>query len=137
MTRTGSLFNGIAFSTALLLAGCTGSSAPAALSPASPAAATEALVPMEAPSQLQGSETPNAVTAQLNPPHGEPGHDCAIPVGAPLDGSGSAGNNTMMPTPAPAPMPVADPVTGKGMLNPAHGEPGHDCAVPVGSPLPG
>ncbi|MBK8747904.1 MAG: hypothetical protein IPM04_08530 [Saprospiraceae bacterium] len=28
------------------------------------------------------------------------------------------------------------PAGGSGKINPAHGQPGHSCAVPVGSPLP-
>ncbi len=42
----------------------------------------------------------------------------------------------------PAPQPVAQPSTApaggsaSGRVNPAHGEPGHDCSVPVGQPLP-
>lgn len=77
----------------------------------------------------------------LNPAHGEPGHDCAFPVGAPLTGSAGA------PTPAPAavtaappaPSPLGGPIpkfNANANLNPAHGMPGHDCAVAVGAPLP-
>ncbi|WP_417266254.1 hypothetical protein [Brumimicrobium sp.] len=63
----------------------------------------------------------------LNPPHGEPGHDCAVPVGQPLNAA--AGANVNAPT-------VNTPkVNNNVRLNPAHGEPGHDCAVPVGQPL--
>ncbi|MGV9011179.1 MAG: hypothetical protein ACOH13_01160 [Flavobacteriales bacterium] len=138
MTKTGSLFHGLAFSASLLLVACTEPAAPAVVEPTPPAAASEALMPMDAPSQQPGMDTPVPMTAQLNPPHGEPGHDCAIPVGAPLDGSGNAGNNAAMQMPpATAPMPPASPISGMGKINPAHGEPGHDCAVPVGSPLPG
>ena len=64
-------------------------------------------------------------TVKLNPAHGQPGHDCAIPVGQPLPSSVGVNvpnvNNT------------AAPKTVK--LNPPHGQPGHDCAVPVGDPL--
>src|SRR5690554_3408552 len=67
----------------------------------------------------------NGVT--LNPPHGEPVHDCAVPVGQPLNAA--AGANVNAPT-------VNTPkVNNNVRLNPAHGEPGHDCAVPVGQPL--
>lgn len=49
-----------------------------------------------------------------NPPHGQPGHRCDIPVGDPL--------------------PV---VTNSNVkLNPPHGQPGHRCDIAVGSPLP-
>jgi hypothetical protein len=51
---------------------------------------------------------------ELNPPHGEPGHRCDIPVGSPLN----------------------PPVEKKEVrLNPPHGEPGHRCDIAVGSPL--
>ncbi|WP_167605303.1 hypothetical protein [Maribellus sediminis] len=49
-----------------------------------------------------------------NPPHGQPGHRCDIPVGDPLPATAS--NNPK--------------------LNPPHGQPGHRCDIPVGSPLP-
>ncbi|MDP9958508.1 hypothetical protein [Chryseobacterium lathyri] len=75
----------------------------------------------------------------MNPPHGQPGHRCDIPVGQPL-------NSKPAPTPAPQPVqsaaqnvpgPVtAAPPTGeKPKLNPAHGEPWHNCALKVGDPL--
>lgn len=65
----------------------------------------------------------------LNPPHGEPGHDCALPVGAPLDGTPQPRLVQPNLSPIPAKTTVA-PGT-----NPPHGEPGHDCAIPVGAPL--
>lgn len=78
--------------------------------------------------------------AGLNPPHGEPGHDCAIAVGAPLNGSPAANTIPSAPptmnfptSPIAAPSPAAAP--GGPRLNPPHGQPGHDCAVQVGAPL--
>lgn len=82
--------------------------------------------------------TNTAATVALNPEHGAPGHRCDIAVGAPLNSPGS--------TPAPAPISTPAPVTLKPQtppqpannnvrLNPAHGQPGHDCAIPVGQPL--
>lgn len=53
-----------------------------------------------------------------NPAHGQPGHDCSIPVGAPLK-----------------PVAVAESNTSEVKLNPEHGLPGHDCSIPVGAPL--
>ena len=53
-------------------------------------------------------------TLTVNPPHGQPGHRCDIPVGDPL--------------------PVA--VNNSVKLNPPHGQPGHRCDIAVGSPLP-
>jgi hypothetical protein len=101
----------------------------------------------------------SAASGKLNPPHGEPGHRCEIPVGAPLDSppTGNDANkistninntptgNTTTPTftmqapttPAPATTGSGQPaktLTAPGM-NPPHGEPGHDCAIPVGQPL--
>jgi hypothetical protein len=79
---------------------------------------------------------------QLNPAHGEPGHRCDIAVGAPLNsppgnpGDGHANEQTItMEVPEITEQPVVS--TGKTApgMNPPHGEPGHDCAVPVGSPL--
>jgi flagellum-specific peptidoglycan hydrolase FlgJ len=95
---------------------------------------------------------PQQVTTQpgqkLNPPHGQPDHDCKIPVGAPL-GSGSGNSNAKPAATQMQQMPVQPsnvvqgqqtpnkPVTAKPgeKLNPPHGQPGHDCKIPVGSPL--
>lgn len=72
--------------------------------------------------------------AGLNPPHGQPGHRCEIPVGAPLNGNAGSpsatpvqGNNPTQPNAAP--VKVADG------LNPPHGQPGHRCDIKVGDPL--
>jgi len=79
----------------------------------------------------------SAAPASLNPPHGQPGHDCAIPVGAPLDGSGAQNQSTISPNlSVPATQTVAPSSAPADGINPPHGQPGHDCAVPVGSPLP-
>lgn len=94
--------------------------------------------------------TTPAAGAKLNPPHGEPGHDCAVPVGSPLpDNNVPGGIQVQSPPPAnistppagqtptsviTAPAQTGTVPSGPG-LNPAHGEPGHDCAIPVGAPL--
>lgn len=76
--------------------------------------------------------TPVQTTASINPPHGQPGHDCAIPVGSPL-------NSPQVNKPA-ANTPVVNPniftttQTAPGM-NPPHGQPGHDCTIAIGAPL--
>ncbi|MFM7054312.1 MAG: hypothetical protein ACKOKB_08750 [Bacteroidota bacterium] len=105
------------------------------------------------------SNTASATTGgvKLNPPHGEPGHRCEIEVGKPLPADGSVPSTpgtatistpnsapaitpvpnqpvTVSTSPTPAPAPAAKTATAPGM-NPPHGEPGHDCAIPVGSPL--
>lgn len=86
------------------------------------------------PAQQQPAINNGAVA--LNPKHGMPGHRCDIPEGAPLNSA---------PANASANQPViSSPVLGQPAvnsastvrLNPPHGEPGHDCAVEVGKPLP-
>ncbi len=72
-----------------------------------------------------------ATAPGMNPPHGQPGHRCDIPVGSPLNSkpattSAPTGTLTTTTTPAQA--------TAPGM-NPPHGQPGHRCDIPVGSPL--
>lgn len=85
------------------------------------------------PAEGAAEETSSGDVA-LNPAHGQPGHDCAIPVGAPLNSKPASGQN-MTPPPAPVQNQPAAAPTGSGMVNPPHGQPGHDCAVPVGAPL--
>ena len=73
----------------------------------------------------------------LNPAHGQPGHDCAVEVGAPLKSSGAAKANvittpTVSTTPTINAQPAAKTAAG---LNPPHGQPGHKCEVEVGAPL--
>ena len=139
MTRTGSHFNGVALAAALLLVACAEPATPLEVEPVQSAPAAVIEAPVAAPIEAPASEAAIPATAQLNPAHGQPGHDCAIPVGAPLDGSTPTTGPAMMPVPAATPVttPVTSPALGTGRINPAHGEPGHDCAVPVGSPLPG
>lgn len=85
---------------------------------------------------------------KLNPAHGQPGHRCEIPVGQPLDGSGSNKSQTISTQTSPVINNNNSPVintnkatntgnnTNTGNLNPAHGQPGHRCDIPVGQPLP-
>ncbi|MDX6190965.1 hypothetical protein SGQ83_16530 [Flavobacterium sp. Fl-318] len=89
-------------------------------------------------------------TGGINPAHGKPGHRCDIAVGAPLNSAPTQAQQTQQTTAgqpvqtvqvkpnqpvvtttttAAAPVKVA-----KGM-NPSHGQPGHRCDIPVGSPL--
>jgi hypothetical protein len=118
-----------------------------------------ALTSIAAPNQAAGS-SPNfklpSKGGKVNPAHGQPGHDCSIAVGAPLNGAKtgqkpinvntqtvSTGQTTApagiaAPTPgAAATSPNFSLPTGNVKVNPAHGKPGHDCAVAVGAPLPG
>ena len=79
-------------------------------------------------------------TAALNPAHGQPGHRCEIPVGAPLDQEPASTLQQQQQTTTPVSS-NASPVrlntsTATPLKNPPHGQPGHDCAVPVGADLP-
>ncbi len=97
-------------------------------------------------------ETPESTTPDsqgdvaLNPQHGEPGHRCDIPVGQPLDGSGQQTQTNTQTQQSPViknngSVPVnSDNNTNTntdadGAVNPAHGQPGHRCDIPVGAPL--
>ncbi|MBA3899771.1 MAG: hypothetical protein H0X62_06100 [Bacteroidetes bacterium] len=116
----------------------------------SDASENENIIPLQAPA-TDAEFTPSGA-AGLNPPHGEPGHRCEIEVGAPLNSEPTqpkmditaqpeASNNRPGPTvqpeisTAPINMPTAPKAQAGAKLNPAHGEPGHDCAVAVGAPL--
>lgn len=88
---------------------------------------------------VENGKAQNIKTAKgMNPPHGEPGHRCDIPVGQPLNSKPAAPQavpqNIAQNTPAPVPTPA--PTGPKPALNPAHGEAWHNCSVKVGDPLP-
>lgn len=105
---------------------------------------------MQPPTSVTPTATTPSTAKGLNPAHGQPGHRCDIAVGAPLS-SAPAAKPTVSPVSTPAVTPTASPapiqmtpaatgttpVTPGAKLNPAHGQPGHDCAVPVGAPLKG
>lgn len=90
---------------------------------------------------------PNTVmsdTKGINPAHGQPGHRCDIAVGAPLNSAPA--QQVQTPTQTSQPVQVnagqqqvvtttATPVKVAKGMNPAHGQPGHRCDIPVGSPL--
>lgn len=102
----------------------------------------------------QYTAAPSPATAPgMNPPHGQPGHRCDIPVGQPLNGKAPAqatqnvvvnnnGSQTIQIDPnslQPGKFTV-DNKTGKAIktvpgMNPPHGQPGHRCDIPVGQPL--
>lgn len=96
-------------------------------------------LPSASPTMASGEKPAN------NPAHGQPFHDCALPVGAPLNANAAPAPSTGMPTSAPVVVPqksapaTAEPTAPanqkEAKLNPAHGLPGHDCAIPVGAPL--
>lgn len=92
------------------------------------------------PIKTTNNQTPTKVAKGMNPPHGQPGHRCDIVVGAPLNSkpnkSATTTNTTTNNTNTPAlvsPNPTTTQVA-PGM-NPPHGQPGHVCGTPVGSPL--
>jgi hypothetical protein len=94
------------------------------------------------PSTPQGATAgTSAGTPGINPPHGQPGHVCGTPVGSPLGGTATATKSVTPPTQvAPTsvtPKPAAAPTTTAPGMNPPHGQPGHVCGTPVGSPLDG
>ncbi len=88
------------------------------------------------------TNTTSKTAAGTNPPHGQPGHRCDIAVGAPLNSAPTAGTQAPVvtqATPMTATPTQAKPsvISGaKPAVNPPHGQPGHDCAVQVGAPLP-
>lgn len=106
------------------------------------------------PVQQQTQQTAQAATqtaAGMNPPHGQPGHRCEIPVGAPLNSKPAQNTQSQKTTPVVNQKPIEQPVmninsksgsttivgtsTPPGM-NPPHGQEGHRCDIAVGAPLP-
>ena len=105
--------------------------------PSSPDTSGQTAVPATAPGKFR-----------LNPPHGQPGHTCDVPEGAPLSNApATAGNLPAQILQAPAPQPINNaspaavnsaPVTSTSTpagMNPPHGQPGHRCDIAVGAPL--
>lgn len=117
--------------------------------PVRPAETTNSVQEVQAPESNMMMQDATAI----NPAHGQPGHRCEIPVGAPLNSAPKAANvskltTTTTTTNVPANVPQlgatntngiqnanANQVTPPGM-NPPHGQPGHTCSVAVGAPLP-
>ncbi len=116
---------------------------------------TQAQQPVANGQQVTMNQAPVATKKGMNPPHGQPGHRCDIPVGAPLNSppgtnnqpkAGTAITQQITPSAVSAQTPAAQtatpaildpnaPVTAPGM-NPPHGQPGHQCGIAVGAPLP-
>ncbi len=89
-----------------------------------------------APVDAQAPAASAGAVSDPNPPHGQPGHRCEIPVGASLSSAAPAAAATQtISSPVMSNSSPTQAATPAG-LNPPHGQPGHDCAVPVGSPLP-
>jgi len=90
--------------------------------------------PVQLASPQSQSGLPTTAVA-LNPAHGMPKHRCDIPVGAPLNSPAQTNVTAAPRLPAPTlPLPSAPGLVAAG-TNPPHGQPGHDCSIPVGSPL--
>jgi hypothetical protein len=98
-------------------------------------------------SQNNAAPASTNVAKGMNPAHGQPGHRCDIPVGAPLNSPAPA-NKTVSPPIVPQqnnavstntvttnPSPVVTTPTPEGM-NPPHGQDKHRCDIAVGAPLP-
>jgi hypothetical protein len=77
----------------------------------------------------------STVAGKLNPKHGEPGHRCDIPVGAPLNSPPAATNPVANVNPKPAATLPQQAAPAGLKINPKHGEPGHRCDIAVGAPL--
>lgn len=91
-----------------------------------------------APAQTENeaaAKTTDNEAVKVNPAHGLPGHRCDLPVGAPLDGTAATQQTsaTTTQTQSGSVSPVRIDQTPD--VNPPHGEPGHDCSVPVGAKL--
>jgi len=112
-----------------------------------PALSTPSSTPINNPALPAGyPAAPIIASARLNPAHGQPGHRCDIAVGAALPAEGLASNLKLQTPAAPGlntpvqntPTLVAESQATTNVatgLNPAHGQPGHRCDIPVGQPL--
>jgi len=123
----------------LTLAACKNEAAPET---SEQAPSTETMTPD--PSAF--TPAPEATTvSNPNPPHGQPGHRCDIPVGASLDSAPPKEQGASSPVFQNKPAttttsPVTTQPSGTTQqvapgTNPPHGQPGHRCDIPVGAPL--
>ena len=106
----------------------------------------EAAAKVATPTNTTATNAPIVATAKgMNPPHGQAGHRCEIPVGAPLNSpAASAQPNskvattpqmTVTPTTSATATTTPTTPTPEGM-NPPHGQEGHRCDIAVGAALP-
>lgn len=95
---------------------------------------------------------PVKVGKGMNPSHGQPGHRCDIPVGAPLNSPVAKPASTPAETGSVSQsFTVTPPTTNNAVpallsteptqkvaegMNPPHGQAGHRCDIAVGAPLP-
>jgi hypothetical protein len=95
----------------------------------------------DAAAETMKTSTPADTSGDIavNPPHGQPGHRCEIPVGAPLDTPARTESNTIQTqTKGNTTSPViksSNSGDSNAKVNPPHGQPGHRCEIPVGAPL--
>ncbi|WP_264564573.1 hypothetical protein [Flavobacterium sp. N3904] len=85
--------------------------------------------------QTQTVAAPVKVAKGMNPSHGQPGHRCDIPVGAPLNSPVATNSTTPQVVSTSGQSVTTTTVTTAKGMNPPHGQPGHRCDIPVGSPL--
>jgi hypothetical protein len=88
---------------------------------------TSSIAPLVSSEKVVPEQTSAAVV--LNPPHGQPGHLCEIPVGSPLPATPGKTK------PETEKIKTTPPVETAKRLNPPHGQPGHRCEIAVGAPL--
>lgn len=130
----------------------------AATSVETPATAVQPAATAAPATSAQPAASQTGTQVVMNPPHGQPGHRCDIPVGAPLNsapattarqatvnssaGGSAATQNSMAPTIEnarrlnPSQSTASTSSSNSGKINPPHGQPGHRCDIAVGSPLP-
>lgn len=97
---------------------------------------TQAVAPPAPVAGQQPASGSSGAAAKVNPAHGQPGHRCDIAVGALLPSGPAAAAPGAPSAPATDMAPVREEADAAIALNPAHGQPGHVCEVPVGRPLP-
>lgn len=106
----------------------------------------EAAAKVATPTNTTATNAPIVATAKgMNPPHGQAGHRCDIPVGAPLNSPATPAqpNSKVTTTPQMTVTPTTSATatttpttpTPEGM-NPPHGQEGHRCDIAVGAALP-
>lgn len=98
-------------------------------------ACNEGVKEAETAASTEEKDKIDASAIKVNPAHGLPGHRCDLPVGAPLDASAEETPNpspvSQMPATSVSPIRIDQTPD----VNPPHGQPGHDCSVPVGAKL--
>ena len=91
-------------------------------------------------------QQPVTTAPGMNPAHGQPGHNCDLAVGAPLNSAPTKKGATptvptttqnQVVTTTTTPTITTTPSTVKTApgMNPPHGQPGHRCDITVGAPL--